>query len=242
MVYTPKEAPEYPKVIAGVQCIFDRCIEEYNKRKTEPQQDNLLSYFAHAEFEGRHLTEEEVLSYCNNIITGGVDTTTALTTHALTYLHDHPEAKQRLIEDREAIPVAREEFLRFYTPIHALARNVSHDVTYGDVEMKAGDPVLLAWAAANRDPEIFENPETVDVARSPNRHIAFGAGRHRCIGSNIARVMFEEMMDQVLNRIPDYRIDYSQAKRYTSVGTINGWINMPISFPPGPKVGTDLEL
>jgi cytochrome P450 len=242
MVYTPKEAPEYPRVIAGVDWIFKRCLEEFRKRREEPQRDDLLSYFAHEQFDGRYLTEEEVLSYCNNIITGGVDTTTALTTHALTYLHDHPEEKQRLIDDRNSIPIAREEFVRFYTPIHALARNVTRDTGFGEVEMEAGDRVLLAWAAANHDPEIFEEPETVDIARFPNRHIAFGAGMHRCIGSNLARVMFEEMMNQVLDRIPDYKINYSRAHRYTSVGTINGWVDVPISFPPGPKVGNDLVL
>ena len=242
MVYTPKESPEYPRVIASVDWIFKRCMEEFRKRREEPQRDDLLSYFAHEQFDGRYLTEEEVLSYCNNIITGGVDTTTALTTHALTYLHDHPEEKQRLIDDRKALPIAREEFVRFYTPIHALARNATRDTVIGDVKVQAGDRILLAWASANRDPEIFDEPETVDTSRFPNRHIAFGAGMHRCIGSNLARVMFEEMMDQVLDRIPDYKIDFSRARRYTSVGTINGWVDVPISFPPGTKVGTDLVL
>lgn len=242
MVYTPKESPEYPRVIASVQWVFQRCMEEFEKRRQEPLQDNLLSYFAHEKIGDRHLTADEMLSFCTNIITGGVDTTTALTTHALTYLHDNPAEKKRLMDDPKLLPLAREEFVRYFSPIHGLARNVTKDVTIGDAHLEAGDPVYLAWAAANRDPEIFENPEEINMARLPNRHIAFGAGVHRCIGSFIARVMFEEMIAQIFERIPDYKIDYSKAERYSSVGTINGWINMPITFKPGPKIGTDLVL
>ena len=242
MVFTPKEAPEYPHVIAGVQWIFKRCIETFHQRKSEPPRDDLLSYFAHERIDGRPVTEEEMLSFCNNIITGGVDTTTALTTHALVYLNQHPEDYRRLQDDPKLLPVAREEFVRFFAPIHGLARNVSRDVEIDGAKMEKGDRVYLAWSAGNRDPEVFEDPERVDIARFPNRHIAFGAGMHRCIGSFMARVMFEEMMHVVMARIPDYRSSPDRARRYTSVGTINGWVDMPTTFTPGPKIETGLVL
>lgn len=242
MVFTPKESPEFPHVIAGVQWIFKRCSETFHQRRKEEPRDDLLSYFAHEQIDGRALTEEEMLSFCNNIITGGVDTTTALTTHALVYLDENRDERQRLIDDPSLLPVAREEFVRFFTPIHGLARNVSRDVAMSGAQMEKGDRVYLAWAAANRDPEIFEQPEAVDITRFPNRHIAFGAGMHRCIGSFMARVMFEEMMHVVFARIPDYRCHVDRARRYTSVGTINGWVDMPTSFTPGPKIETGLIL
>ena len=242
MVYTPKEAPEYPRVIKSVEWVFQRCVEEFNKRRGEPQRDDLLSYFAHEKFGDRYLDAEEALAYCTNIITGGVDTTTALTSHALSYLHDNPAEKQRLIDDPKLLPIAREEFIRYFTPIHGLARNVTKDVEVDGAKMEGGDRVYLAWSAANRDPEIFEGPEEIRLDRFPNRHIGFGAGMHRCIGSFMARVMFEEMMAQVLTRISDYRIDLSKAERYTSIGTINGWVNMPVTFKPGPKVDVDIVL
>lgn len=242
MVYTPKESPDYPRVIEGVQWVFRRCMEELARYRTLPQQDNLLSYFATEKFGERFLTDEEVLSYCNNIITGGVDTTTALTSHALVYLQEHPAEKARLMADPSLLPIAREEFVRYFTPIHGLARNVVRDVEVDGAQMHKGDRVYLAWSAGNRDPEIFEAPEEVDLARTPNRHIAFGAGMHRCIGSTYARMMFEEMMAQVFTRLPDYRIDLSRARRYTSVGTINGWVDMPAVFPPGPKLDVGLVL
>ena len=108
--------------------------------------------------------------------------------------------------------------------------------------MKEGDRVLLAWAGANRDPAVFSDPEHIDITRPSNRHVAFGSGVHRCIGSSLARMMFEEMMLQILKRIPEYSINLDHAQRYTSVGTINGWVNMPITFPPGPRVECELEL
>lgn len=242
MVFTPKEAQEYPDVIAGVEWIFKRCAEEFLRYKALPEEDNLLSYFAHQSVDGRMLDVGEVLSMSNNIITGGVDTTTALTSHALAYLADHPDAKARLMTDPTLVPFAREEFLRIFTPIHCLARNVKRDVEIAGQTLETGDPVMLAWAAANRDPEVFENPDEVIFDRSSNRHLAFGSGIHRCIGSSFARMMFEEMIAQMFARIPEWEIDYANARRYRSVGTINGWETMPIRFAPGPKIACDIAI
>lgn len=242
IVYVPRSSPEHRQVAVAVGRVFERCMEEYYKAKQEPPKDGLISYFAHGTLDGRPLRDDEVMSYCNNILAGGVDTTTALTTHALGWLHDHPEQKQRLIDDPSLLPVAREEFIRYFTPIHALARNATDDTVVNDMPIDKGDRMLLVWAAANRDPEIFDNPQEIDMTRFPNRHIGFGAGMHRCIGSFMARVMFEEMVTQMLSRIPEYSIDHERSERYTSTGTINGWINMPITFAPGPRVGTDLDL
>jgi cytochrome P450 len=243
MVYTPKEADNYEQVVAGVQWVFQRCAEEFLRYSGLPEEDNLLSYFAHNEARGGYkLSLDEVLSFSNNIIIGGVDTTTALTTHGLTYLHDHPEAKKRLMENPELLPFAREEFLRFYTPIHGLARNVAEDTELCGAQLNKGDRIFLAWSSANRDPAIFEDPDTIDFDRTSNRHVAFGSGIHRCVGSTFARMMFEEMLGQVFARIPDFTIDYERSHRYPSIGTINGWESMPIRFAPGPRVPCALEL
>jgi cytochrome P450 len=242
MVFTPKEAPEYPEVVAAVDWIFRRCAETFLSYKELPEQDNLLSYFAHQPFEGRMLDVGEVLSLSTNIIIGGVDTTTALTSHALEYLANHPEAKARLMADPSLVPFAREEFLRIFTPIHCLARNVTQDTEVAGQTLAAGDRVMLAWAGANRDPALFDDPDEVKFDRGSNRHLAFGSGIHRCIGSSFARMMFEEMLAQMFARIPNFEIDYDGAHRYRSIGTINGWETMPIRFPPGSRVPCDIEL
>ncbi len=241
MVSTPKADPEYPRVIKRVQWLYGRVHELIAERRREPRND-LISHFVTQMIGDRYLSDDEILGYCNNILPGGVDTTTALTTHTLVYLHDHPEEKKRLMDNPDLLPLAREEFLRYYTPIHALARTATHDIDIGGQRIREGDRVLLAWSAANRDPEVFERPEEIVMDRYPNRHIAFGAGVHRCIGSFLARIMFEEMVTQVFARMPDYKVDTGSARRYKSVGTINGWVDMPTTFKPGPKVGTSLQL
>jgi cytochrome P450 len=242
MVFTPKEAPEYPKVVAGVDWVFQRCAEEYQRYRDLPEKDNLLSYFAHQPVNGKMLDLGQVLSLANNIIIGGVDTTTALTTHALEYLSHHPDAKAKLMADPSLVPFAREEFLRVFSPIHCLARKVKRDVEVAGQELTEGDRVMLVWAAANRDPKVFENPDEVIFDRGSNRHLAFGSGIHRCIGSSFARMMFEEMIAQILARIPEWEVDYTGARRYRSVGTINGWETMPIRFTPGLRVPCDCEI
>ena len=232
LVYTSSESPEYGRIIAGMDWIFSRCIEEFRRYRDQPPQDNLLSHFAHEQISGRPVREEEMISYCMNILPGGVDTTTSLTANVLVYLHDHPSDRQRLIDDPSLLPIAREEFIRYFTPMHGAGRNVRHDVDFNQTAMKTGEQIYLAWAAGNRDPEIFQQPDTIDIARFPNRHIAFGAGMHRCVGSFLARVMFEEMIKLVLERVPDYALELDRAEPYPSIGTINGWINMPASFAP----------
>lgn len=236
IVYTPKESPEFPHVAARFAQIFVRCEAEWERYKTLPQQDNLLSHFAHEPFDGRMLTREEVHGYCSNILAGGVDTTTALTTHVLVYLHKNPAEKQRLIDNPDMLPKAREEFVRFFAPQHAVARNVTRDVDLNGVKLEAGERIYMPWGAGNRDPEVFEDPDTIKMDRFPNRHIGFGAGMHRCIGSFFARVMFEEMITAVLQRMPDYEINFASAQPYQSIGTINGWMNMPATFTPGRKL------
>ena len=239
IVYTPKDSPEFVEVAAKFQRMFDRCLVELRRYRELPPQDNLLSVFAHEPFDGRLLTDDEVLGYCNNILAGGVDTTTALSTNVLVYLWQNPDEKQRLIDEPELLPRAREEFVRFFAPQHAVARNCTRDTEVGGVAIAAGDRVYMPWGAANRDPEIFNDPDRIDMARFPNRHIGFGAGAHRCVGSFVARVMFEEMLKQVLTRLPDYQLDICQARRYRSIGTINGWMNMPATFTPGVRLSAE---
>ncbi|MBB6125350.1 cytochrome P450 [Sphingobium subterraneum] len=235
IVFLPKESEEFGKALERFNWVYQRCAEEFRRYRELPEEDNLLSYFAHGQIDGRPVTEEEALGYALNILAGGVDTTTSLTTHTLVYLYENPEERERLIAEPELLPTAREELVRYFSPMHGIARNVVEDFDIGDVKMEAGDRVFLPWSSGNRDPEIFDEPEKIDLARFPNRHIAFGAGMHRCIGSFMARVMFEEMLTQILERMPDYKVDVSAAERYPSVGTINGWINMPATFTPGKK-------
>ena len=97
--------------------------------------------------------------------------------------------------------------------------------------------VLLSYPSANRDEEVFDDPFRFDVGRSPNPHLAFGVGPHRCIGMHLARTMFQVLLSAVLTRIPDYRVDHDSTRFYAGNPELNGVVNLPATFTPGPRLG-----
>jgi cytochrome P450 len=211
------------------------------QRREEPA-DDVLTVLVRASLDGRPLTDQEIVELCMTIISGGFVTTTALTAHALLWLSQHRDERRRLTDDVTLLPAATEELLRIFSPAQSLARTVTRDVEIGGRTLRAGDRVLLSWAGANRDPEVFEEPDAVRLDRQPNRHAAFGFGIHRCIGNSFARAEFAAMLRQVLSRLPDYEVDVAATRPYPSVGVINGVISMPATFTPGPVIGRDRDL
>jgi cytochrome P450 len=170
------------------------------------------------------------------IIAAGVETTTSLLSSALWHLDRVPEDRKRLIADPSLLDTACEEFLRMYTPEQAGARTVVHRTEIGGAVLQRGDRVLLAWSSANRDPSQFENPEEFQLDRKPNRHMSFGLGIHRCIGSHLARQEFTIIMGEVLRRLPDYAIDQDRARLYPDLGLMYGYREMSATFTPGPRL------
>ncbi len=240
MVYTAPEDPRFLDVVRGLDYFKQRVDEEIALRRDKPS-DDMLGYFAAGAIEGRPLRHDEIQDLAFNLMGGGLDTTTALTSNTLLHLGRHPDMRRRLADDPSLWPVAREEFLRFVTPIHGLARTVTQDIDLEGWQFREGERVLLAYSAANRDPEIFDNPDEVVLDRFPNRHVAFGAGMHRCLGSFLARMMYETMVTEVLARIPDYRIVEEAIEPYAAVARVNGWVSIPATFTPGKKVGAEIS-
>ena len=140
------------------------------------------------------------------------------------------------MEDPELLVPATEEFLRVFPPVTSSARTVQRATTLGGCPMEVGDRVLFMRMAANYDPALFADPTEVVLDRFPNRHQSFGLGPHRCAGSHIARIVFQESMRQVLERIPDYEIDESRIIPYPDQGAFTGWTLLPATFTPGPRV------
>lgn len=235
----PRNTPEFLEAVKGLEWMHRRLQEEIEARRAEPK-DDFIGYIVQARVDGEPLPDDIMREIFFNVMAGGVDTTTALTSNVLLHLNDHHEDRQRLAENPAMLPVACEEFVRFFSPIHGFARNVKQEVTISGRTMQPGDRVFLAYASANRDEDNFDKPDKVDIARFPNRHMGFGAGIHRCVGSFLARVMFEEMMKEVLARIPDYVIDRAASRHYSSVAAINGWNKLPATFTPGSRVGAEL--
>jgi cytochrome P450 len=209
-------------------------LAELVAQQREQREDGLVSELIDADLKGRRLTDREIVEVCMTIISGGFATTTALTGHALLWLSEHPEAKEWLMAEPDSrIGPATEEFVRWSSPAHALARTVTSDVNFAGQKLQEGDRVLLCWASANHDESVFEAPDQVRLDRTPNRHAAFGFGVHRCIGGAFARAEFGVILRQVLERIPDYEVDTAATQRFPSVGVINGFISMPATFTPG---------
>jgi cytochrome P450 len=198
----------------------------------------LLDALINAEVMGKKLNDEEITGAMMLLITGGFDTTTALTAHALEYLGEHPDQRERLSRERDTLlDSATEEFLRFYTPAPGAGRTISADCVVDGTEFREGERIWLSWAMANRDPSVFPDPDTLDFQRAGNRHTSFGLGVHRCIGSNVARMIFKSMLTAVLDRMPDYVIDPSQTVHYRTIGVIQGMQHLAATFTPGKRLG-----
>jgi cytochrome P450 len=184
----------------------------------------------------------ELLGVMLLLVGGGFDTTTALTAHALEWLSGHPAERDRLSRDRDTLlNSATEEFLRYFAPAPGDGRTIAQDCELAGVRFREGDRLWLSWAMANRDPAVFENPNDIDLARTGNRHYSFGLGIHRCIGSNMARMVFKQMVTGVLDRMPGYQCDPAGAEHYQTIGVIQGMRHLPATFPPGPRLGPGLD-
>ncbi|HEY8216153.1 MAG TPA: cytochrome P450 [Acidimicrobiia bacterium] len=234
VVYTRPGTLEFDKAVAGQQWMFQTLYQEIVDRRASPR-DDVLTELVTTEVDGRTLTDEELLSMLNTVINGGVDTTTSLLANAIEHLDRDRETRRLLIDAPELVPSATEEFLRYFSPVQAFSRTVIQDTELGGQRLERGDRVLLCFASANRDEAQFPDPDSFVPDRFPNRHMAFGLGKHRCIGSTLARHQFAIVLDQVLARMPDYEIDRERTERYPSIGIVNGYIRMPAGFTPGPR-------
>jgi cytochrome P450 len=234
VVYTRPGTDEFHRAVEGQQWMFEALAKAVVDRRRRPRDDNLSRIVA-AEVEGRTFTDEQIVSLLGTIINGGVDTTTALFANAIEYLDRNHALRERLIAEPGLLPSATEEFLRYFSPVQAFARTVASDTELGSQALRRGDRVLLSFASANRDDREFPDADEFQPERQPNRHVAFGLGKHRCIGSTLARAEFMTMLETTLRRMPDYRIVHGDAERYPSVGIVNGYVSMPARFTPSPR-------
>jgi len=170
------------------------------------RRDDLMSALLDAEIDGRRLSEPELLGFCFVLIVAGNDTTTNLIGNGAVLLADHPEQRARLAAAPERIPVAVEEMLRFESPAQALPRILRGEVVLHGERIPAGAQVLLLWGSANRDERAFPDADRFDVGRDARGHVALGHGIHFCLGAHLARLEARVAFEELLARIPDYRL------------------------------------
>ena len=196
-----------------------------DERRVE-RQDDIVSYLLDLEIDGRPLDDAELQQICTLLYAAGLDTVAGQLGYMFLHLTNHPEHRRLVVEQPERIPAFVEETLRVYS-IVTTNRIVTRDVEFAGCPMKAGDRVLLSIPAADRDPLEFPDADTFDVDRASNRHIAFAAGPHRCLGSHLARLELRIAVEEWHRRIPDYAVaDDAEVKFH--IGGVAGVDNLPL--------------
>ncbi|WP_024804392.1 cytochrome P450 [Nocardia sp. BMG51109] len=240
-VYTPEDSPDVQRVADMHREMGLDLLNNLIEIKADPR-PGLVDGLLKLRIDGEPAPDMEVLGMLGLIIGGGFDTTTALTAHSLEWLSEHPDQRELLSREREELlDSATEEFLRYFTPAPGDGRTISEDCEIQDTRFKEGERLWLSWAMANRDPNVFPDPNDVVLDRRGNRHFSFGLGVHRCIGSNVARTVFKSMVTAVLDRMPDYRCDPEGTVHYDTIGVIQGMRKLPATFTPGPRLGAGLD-
>ncbi len=200
---------------------------EVADRAANPR-DDFLSDLLAQEHDGEPITNEIVIGMANLLLIAGIDTTWSSIGSALWHLGTHADDRAWLARDPEIFPTAIEELLRAYSPV-TMARIVTEEVEIGDVTLCPGDKVLMNFPGANHDPEVFEDPDDVRLDRERNRHVAFGAGIHRCAGSNLARMEMDISLRIWMERIPEFEVSDPGAVTWAG-GQVRGPRYLPVSF------------
>lgn len=188
---------------AGLQ-IMMLLAGEIAARQEEPR-DDLLTALVQGEFQGRPLNDDELVMMAMMVLLAGLETTNSAISAAVLYLVQNPEARARLAAaDDHGWRLAMDEFVRWSSPAPALARNVMAETEVSGCPVQAGDKVLLLFGSANRDEAEFESPDDVVLDRYPNRHLGFGIGPHRCVGSHLAKMEMEIVLKALLPHLDEF--------------------------------------
>jgi cytochrome P450 len=187
--------------------------------------------FLTAEVDGHRLTDNDILDICYLFLLAGLDTVTATLGCSVSYLAQHADHRDALVADPSLVPAAVEELLRWETPVPGVPRIATRDVEIAGETIAAGESVMCLIGAADVDPTEFPDPETIDFAREGNRHLAFGGGVHRCLGSHLARLELRVALEELHRRIPDYALKPGEEPRYTM--GIRSVDYLPLVFTPG---------
>ncbi|MCZ6717309.1 MAG: cytochrome P450 [Gammaproteobacteria bacterium] len=174
-------------------------------RRSDPR-DDLISAFALLESDGEILNKDELIASCMMLLNAGHEALVNSAGNGLLALLRHPEQGRRLQRDRSMMKTATEEMLRYDSPLQFFHRFVLEDMNYGDFEFRQGDKVGLLYGSGNRDPAAFERPDSFDIGRDPNRHLAFGLGPHFCLGAPLARLELGILFNKLLRRFPGVQL------------------------------------
>lgn len=221
-----------PDIQAQVESAFESFRSYFSgliaERRRAPK-DDLLSALVEAEEAGDRLSETELYATCQLLLVAGHETTVNLIGNGVLALLRHPDAMRRLQCDPALITSAVEELLRYDSPIQLISRSALEDVTYRDVTFRQGQSIAFLLGAANRDPEPFEQPNQLDLARRNNAHLAFGGGIHYCLGAPLARLEGQIAIQTLLQRMPNLQLE-TEALTYQDNYVFRGVEALPVSW------------
>jgi cytochrome P450 family 142 subfamily A polypeptide 1 len=210
----------------------------FEDRRARGATDDLVGILCHAEIDGDSLDNDSLVHETLLILIGGDETTRHVISGGMEELLAHPDQMAQLAADPELMPGAVEEMLRWVSPIKNMARTATRPVELEGATIAAGQEIILLYPSANRDGAVFEHPDSFDILRSPNPHIAFGFGAHFCLGNQLARLELKVMMDRLLARLPDIHLTVARdALPRRAANFISGIEEMPVAFTPTSPVG-----
>jgi cytochrome P450 family 142 subfamily A polypeptide 1 len=197
--------------------------------------DDLMSILVHAEVDGDRLDDHSILHESLLILIGGDETTRHVMSGGMYQLLVEPERWERLKADRALVVPAVEEMLRWVSPIKNMCRTATRTVEYRGKTIQEGQKLLMLYPSGNRDADRFPDPDTFDMERTPNDHIAFGFGTHFCLGSSLARLELRALFDVVAERLPDLELATPDEPGYRAANFVSGYESMPVRFTPSAR-------
>ncbi len=233
------EDPEYQDqaelALTSAMELYAYAAELFAQKRINPHED-LMSALTTVEVEGERLSDMELELFFLMLTVAGNETTRNLMSGGLHAFFQNPEQWQRLLADRSLLPTAVDEMLRYVSPVMNFRRTAMVDAELSGTKIAAGDKVLFFHASANRDEDVFADPDVFDVGRDPNPHMAFGGGGpHFCLGTNLARMEIRVMYEHLLDRMPDIRQDGDVQRLQSQF--INGVKHIPVAFTPAARIG-----
>jgi cytochrome P450 len=215
---------------AAVMKMFEYGSKVIAEKRARPG-DDLASKLLACEVDGRRLEDMEFLLFFLLLVDAGGDTTRNLLSGGLLALMENPDQYAWLMADLDArLPAAREELLRWTSPVIYMRRTARHDAELAGQRIRAGDKVVMYFGAANRDPAVFDRPDLLDLSRAENPHIAFGTGPHGCLGQHIARIEIDAMLREVLTRMKAFEL--AAPVEWLPSNFISGPKEMRLRFQP----------
>lgn len=215
----------------GVGTMMEYFRNVLEDRRRNPREDDLPTILLESEIDGEKLSEGDLLAFCFLLILAGNETTRNGISGGLRVLCEHPDQKAKLLKDMSLMESAVEEILRWVSPLHHMARTATADTEIRGQQIKAGDRVLMWYPSANRDEDVFEDPYTFDITRTPNEHLAFGIGEHFCLGAGFARRELKVMFEELFRRFPNIELA-GKPERLRS-NFINGTKHLPVRLNSG---------